>query len=390
MGSVRLSLKRSLLLSAFFGASLYSTVALAQNNGGDDTTTTERGTTTTGRQQSSVRTTQTRVTSTPTNTPIPTSTPSTSSVSFQPPTLGQTTTTSPTGALPTLSGLPTLSKTQYDTSVPNYPAPTIPPTNNAPFMNHSTLPDGTVFIAVGAILGAFGLAILAWRGILACLLHRSVERAAMAQHIATDKAATFPPPPAPFYKFLDRDSSPSLGPGGPAGNRKSHRGPTPSATPSQTNLFFSPTAAPAAGAAGATSHRDSRFLPSGFYAAAAPVAGGGVVQHGHNANSISLSNLRPASRGYVGGPQPSPPDSPNNGPVRQSRNISSSSINLNRPPSGRAPSAFLDDMLDDPATQGMFPPAGVMPPQRTDQPFGPATGYGQQHSQSHSQGHARY
>ncbi len=45
-------------------------------------------------------------------------------------------------------------------------------------MNRSTLPDGTVFIAVGAILGAFGTAIsLLWRGIVACLLHRSVDGA---------------------------------------------------------------------------------------------------------------------------------------------------------------------------------------------------------------------
>ncbi|KAK0727270.1 hypothetical protein B0T26DRAFT_625371, partial [Lasiosphaeria miniovina] len=221
-------------------------------------------------------------------------------------------------------------------------------------MNRSTLPDGTVFIAVGAILGVFGLAILAWRGIVVCLLHRSVERANLEQHRQNDKAATFPPPPAPFYKFLDRDSSPSI-PGGPA-TRKSHRGPTPSATPSQTNLFFSPTAQGSSSAAGVASqgNRDSRFLPPGFYASSA--AATGAPGHGHG-NSISMSNLRPASRGgHVSAPGSSPPDSPDMGPrmVGGSRNFSSSSVNLNRPPSGRAPSAFLDDLLDD--QPGQFPP----------------------------------
>ena len=234
-------------------------------------------------------------------------------------------------------------------AIPDYPPPTVPPTHKAPFMNHSTLPDGTVFICVGAILGAFGLAILAWRGIVACLLHRSVERAAMAQHIANDKASSFPPPPAHFYKFLQRDPSPSQGAAGAKpghGHKKSHRGPTPSATPSQTNLFFSPTAAPV-GSSGVTSAsaRESRFLPSGFYAPASPMAG-------HNANtSISMSTLRPSSRPRSGLMEPSPPESPNVGPRT---NFSSSSVNLNVPPTGRAPSMYLEDLLDD-QQGGQFP-----------------------------------
>jgi hypothetical protein len=247
-------------------------------------------------------------------------------------------------------------------------------------MNHSTLPDGTVFIAVGAILGAFGLAILAWRGIVACLLHRSVERAAMAQHAANNaplgkggdkNAASFPAPPAQFYKYIERESSASLAGagmgGGAAGSagRRTHRGPTPSATPSQTNLFFSPTAAGSASALGSAtgaSNRDSaRFLPSGFYASASPVPGGGGGHgHGHG-NSISMSTLRPSSRGRALGP--SPPESPDVGSRVVSRNFSTSSLNLNRPPSpgARAPSAYLDDLLDE--QPGMFPPSGTPSPQ---------------------------
>ncbi|KAK1770346.1 hypothetical protein QBC33DRAFT_555833 [Phialemonium atrogriseum] len=212
------------------------------------------------------------------------------------------------------------------------------------------MPDGTVFIAVGAILGAFGAAVLIWRGVVACLLHRSVEKAAMAQHAANDKAA-FPAPPAPFYKYTDRDSTPSLPAGATSarGQRRTHRGPTPSATPSQTNLFFSPTASGSIGGMGNGGNRDSRYLPSGFYAS---TSASPVPTHGH-ANSISLSNLRPASRGPAG---PSPPDSPSLGPrgTPTPRNFSTSSFNLNRPPSERAPSAYLDDLLDE--QPGAFPP----------------------------------
>ena len=247
-----------------------------------------------------------------------------------------------------LTGLPTLTKNK---PIPTYPAPTVPPTNNAPFMQHSSAPNGTVFIAVGAILGAFGLAILIWRGVVGFLLHRSVERAAQAQHAENAKAG-FPAPPAPFYKYTDNASNMSLSTG--RGVRRTNRGPIPSTTPSVSNLFFSPTAAASGNGGG---NRGSTFLPSGFYAAGNSSPGG----HEH---SISMTNLRPdSSRGPFANPSrntlgPSPPDSPL---VHPRRDISSSSLNLNRPPSQRAPSAFLEDLLaDDPSS---LPPPH-MPPSR--------------------------
>lgn len=109
------------------------------------------------------------------------------------------------------------------------------------------------------------------------------------------------------------------------------------------------------GAGAGSSNRDSRFLPSGFYASASPNpggagavgggGGGGGHQHG---NSVSLSTLRPASRGRGQMMGPSPPESPSIDP-RMGGGFSSSSLNLNRPPSAgaRAPSAYLDDLLDD-------------------------------------------
>ncbi|RMJ15994.1 hypothetical protein CDV36_004344 [Fusarium kuroshium] len=237
------------------------------------------------------------------------------------------------------TGLPTLTKVK---AIPTYPAATVPPTNNAPFMQHSSAPDGTIFIAVGAILGALGAAILLWRLIVGILLHRSVERAAKAQHDANAKQG-FPAPPAPFYKYTDTGSTMSLSAG--RGVRRTTRGPVLSSTPSASNLFFSPTAA--ASGNGGAGNRGSAFLPSGFYAAGTSSPGG---SHEH---SISLTNLRPDSRGQFGNPSRhtlniTPPESPS---VVARRDISSSSVNLNRPPSQRAPSAFLDDLLaDDPSS----------------------------------------
>ncbi|KAG7125585.1 hypothetical protein HYQ45_013107 [Verticillium longisporum] len=246
--------------------------------------------------------------------------------------------------------------------IPTYAPAAVPPTLHAPFMQHSTAPEGTVFIAVGAILGAFGLGVLLWRGIVACLLHRSVRRAAMEQHSANDKAA-FPAPPAHFYKYSDHNSSLSLAGAAAAGRgvRRTNRGPVPSGTPSQSNLFFSPTAAAGANA-GTAGSRDSRFLPSGFYAAGSSSPGGNPHQH-----SISLTNLhpRPDSRGNGLGapvgravPQHSPPESPQ---FTARREMSTSTLNLAAPAHGaRAPSAYLEDLLDE--NPQAFPPSNMPPP----------------------------
>ncbi|KAM0518522.1 hypothetical protein ACHAPE_004285 [Trichoderma viride] len=241
------------------------------------------------------------------------------------------------------TGLPTL--TGPGGPIPTYPAPTVPPTKNAPFMKHSSAPDGTVFIAVGAILGAFGLGVLLWRVIVSFLLHRSVRRAALAQHEANTKTG-FPAPPAPFYKYSDHASpaAPSSGRGVRRTNRNTM---TPSAAPSQSNLFFSPTAA----GSNAPGARGSAFLPSGFYAA------GNSSPGGQQGPSISLTNLRPESTSYPNGSRgslmgPSPPDSPHFSPRRD---MSSSSVNLNtRQPGQRAPSAYLEDLLAD--EPGSLPP----------------------------------
>lgn len=239
-------------------------------------------------------------------------------------------------------GLPAL--TGIGAAAPTYPPASVPPTKNAPFMQQSSAPEGTVFIAVGAVLGAFGVAILLWRAIVSLLLHRSVERATMAQHDRDTKSG-FPAPPAPFYKYSDRDSSPSFGPAGSStgrGTRRTNRGPIPSANLSQGNLFFSPTAV--TGNAGAN-NRASGFLPSGFYAAGSATPGSQSANNG-----ISMSNLRPDSRGHYVATRPSPPGSPAMSASRGDLNQSTASLSMPLAPGQRAPSAYLEDLLADDAS----------------------------------------
>ncbi|KAM3546707.1 hypothetical protein ARSEF1564_000283 [Beauveria bassiana] len=250
-----------------------------------------------------------------------------------------------------ITGLPTLTNIA---AIPTYPPPAVPDTKDAPFMQSSSAPEGTVFIAVGAILGAFFLAVLIWRAIVSLLLHRSVERASKAQHVANTKkksaaAAAFPAPPAPFYKYTDQESTRSLGQSPRRANRRSTRGPDPSNNPSQSNLFFSPTAANS----GAAGNRGSAYLPSGFY------AGSAAASH-QQSQSIGMANLNPASGQYANGSRNnlggSPPESPM---FHARRDASTSSINLAAPlqPGQRAPSAYLEDLLaEDPSA---FPPQSM-------------------------------
>ncbi|KAJ3562728.1 hypothetical protein NPX13_g8459 [Xylaria arbuscula] len=347
---------RSIILGL---AAAFATPAIAQNNNDDDDDDTDSSTSASADDNTTTATEDDATTST-TEAAASTTTDDTESTSSLPDIdeTSTTTTTSSTRSTTTQASTTTQSSVPAITSgttdggplptLPgsySYPAPAVPPTNNAPFMQKSNLPQGTVFIAVGAILGAFAVAILIWRAVVACLLHRSVKRATLAQQVANDKNS-YPPPSTPFYKYSDHASSLSLS--NTPGTRPSRklRGPVPSGTPSQSNLFFSPTAP--AGANNAA-NRESRFLPSGFYAS------GAASPQGHE-HSISLTNLRPDSRGHSRILEPSPPESPNLAPPHNvgRRNFSSSTLNLNRPASGRAPSAFLEDLLGDQPEQ--FPP----------------------------------
>ncbi|KAJ5497037.1 hypothetical protein N7463_009024 [Penicillium fimorum] len=214
---------------------------------------------------------------------------------------------------------------------------TIPPIANAPYMQESNAPEGTLFIAVGAALGLIGLVLLAWHAMVAWFVNRSVRRAAM-MHASESKRLlrgsrkkrSIPYSAAPATDV----SLHKLG----AATRASYK---PNRVPSASSgLFFSPTAGgPTAShaslhAAGSAGNRASTYLPAGYYAAAgssnpapdplySPTAGlsspslppAGVYHDSHNQR-----------HSYVG--------------------ASTSSLNLNQAPQGRAPSAYLEDLFE--------------------------------------------
>ena len=260
---------------------------------------------------------------------------------------------------PGLTGLPKLAQD-------NYPAPTVPPTADAPFMQKSSLPDGTVFICVGAALGFIGLLVLAWRGLVAWSLHRSVKRAANAQSSkysrVGDPRANTGKPTGPYFNpgpgsTLSLDHLGASGKGG-AKTPASARG----------SLFFSPTAGTGTQTPG---NRGSSYLPAGYYAAgnSAPSGGSGMTHIG--GGGIGLSNLTPQNHRYsrarsIG---PSPPGSPSLPPSRGADSTlgklntagltmhgSNSSLNLSAPPQGRAPSAYLEELFEN-------HPPGTPPPE---------------------------
>jgi hypothetical protein len=241
------------------------------------------------------------------------------------------------------SGLPTLAG-----AYKIIPA-SVPPLAGAPYMQTSSLPEGTVFIAVGAILGFFAMSVLLWRALVAWSLHRSVKRA--TQHtVMSDTKALFGQNSAPVYaKFQERDSMIDLaGSGGKSGKKSGIPTMAPNAA-SASSLFFSPTAGAAMNNAG---NRGSNYLPAGYYAAgaSAPNNNQSHVSLGQGP-AISLSNLARQSQGYsrarsIG---PSPPESP--GLYHDEPGMhSSSTLNLNRSHQSheRPPSAYLDEMFDVP------------------------------------------
>lgn len=213
-----------------------------------------------------------------------------------------------------LTGLPTIEGASIPTLV-------IPFTADAPFMQKSTLPEGTVFIAVGAVLAFLGFCVVLWRGVIAWTINRSVKKAALASMMASDiksGAGWLSNPLKPsggFYKHAPDGSNMSLdnltSAGKPISNsrhtkiRDNKNGP-PS---NSANLFFSPTASVGAGTApmaGLSTQRGSSYLPAGYYASPSAQAGGGA------SNTMIGGGLAPGYQGArprssVGTPEPDSP-----------------------------------------------------------------------------------
>lgn len=196
----------------------------------------------------------------------------------------------------------------------------VPDTAAAPFMQKSNLPDGTVFICVGAALGFFGASILAWRALVAWSLHRSVKRAAQAQNLADIKAmSSVPGKKRGMYNVVGANSNMSLdhlsaAPPGTSRPQKPFASNANSGTPpkSTSSLFFSPTAGGATGLRDSVVNRSSNYLPAGYYAAGnSQPAQGSPVMHvgGHNPHLSTHSLITPGNR-YSTRSGISPPGSP--------------------------------------------------------------------------------
>jgi hypothetical protein len=285
-----------------------------------------------------------------------------------------------------LSGLPTLAGV-------GIPKIQIPDTAGAAFMQKSDLPDGTVFICVGAILAFLAAAVLAWRGLVAWSLHRSVQRAAMAQNTADMKAmSAVPGKKRGMYNVVGANSTMSLDhlAAAPIGTSKSNKpfAQAPGGTPpgkSASSLFFSPTAGGATGLRDSV-NRSSNYLPAGYYPTgnAAPAQGSPVTHVGGNLSTNSLaapgnrfshrsglsepdSPALPPSRGGYPRAPPSreglsmynrnsvatlgTPRDTRSGVYGHTSNENVSQLSLNVPggtnvAGGRAPSAYLEDLFE--------------------------------------------
>ncbi len=251
-------------------------------------------------------------------------------------------TTSDSAGLPKITDLPTLSGAY------NYPAPSVPPTSKAPYMQHSNLPEGTVFIAVGAALGFFALVIIAWRGLVAWSVNRSVRRSATSGYSAVGESS---------YDKSDRRKSGPYSTVAPIGSTMSleklvssnRTGTAGSKTPRDSNLFFSPTAGAGMHTPG---NRNSGYLPSGYYASSTAAPGGGTGMTTLGTPGDRGSKLRPQSGVYASTRHldQSPPDSPNVRPSTAglTSRDSRSSLNLSTITGSRAPSTYLDDLMNAP------------------------------------------
>ncbi|GIJ91526.1 hypothetical protein Asppvi_010493 [Aspergillus pseudoviridinutans] len=239
------------------------------------------------------------------------------------------------------------------TSTDGFPVVTVPPTADAPYMQKSNTPEGTVFIAVGAALGLIGLSVLAWRGLVAWSVNRSVRRAAL-MHASEKKGLLRSKRKRSSRHSRALPATMSLEKL-PPHHRNSYN-PRASNIPSTgSGLFFSPTAGAGMHTSG---NRGSSYLPAGYYAA------GNAAPAGSQNIPYSTPEMRPHSQGYIRTKSnPSPPRSPglspsglhdNNydPPTRHSYVAgSTSSLNLASPTHGRTPSAFLEDLFESHAPQ---------------------------------------
>ena len=267
------------------------------------------------------------------------------------------------------------------------PTIVVPWTAGAPYMQKSSLPEGTFFIAVGAVLAFFGACILLWRGMVAWSINRSVKRTALASMQLNEKQ-----PRSGLnwrsssgnngYNRVSTGGKGSLYKDAGAMSTVSLDNLTAAGKHKPQNLFFSPTMQAAQNRDSV--HRNSGYMPSGYYASpAASQAAGGMPMttvgglapgHGHSNRYSAMSGqsgysppsspgLPPQSRGSTIAPRdtrsrdglraPQGRDGYSSNrnsaylhgqPSTSSLMVGSNSVSDLAP--SRAPSAYLEELMD--------------------------------------------
>lgn len=255
------------------------------------------------------------------------------------------------------SGLPTLSST-------GVPVPTIViPTNEYnPFLKQQSVPEGTVFIAVGSILGAIAIAVVAWNIALAIINRRN-----------TRNFTEFGVNPVPLMTEVTDTNNQGNNSGGGSGLESSgvgmfnanNKDSSRSRSMINSGLFFSPTAQVLSsanqqnssmtnpsltssngstlgvGVMGAPgTSRASVYVPAGYYDGTN--GGAKSVRHMsmYSMSNVSVANTppprMPSASGYL---MPSAGSS-----SRLSQNLQDEDFSQPKQ-TNRAPSAYLDDFL---------------------------------------------
>ncbi|QIX00112.1 hypothetical protein AMS68_005629 [Peltaster fructicola] len=210
------------------------------------------------------------------------------------------------------SGYPTIAGAGIPTMI-------VPNTAGAPFMQQQTMPEGTVFIAVGAVLAFLGACVLLWRGAVAWKNIKELGGAGSGYNPAF-KGAT----------YHDLGSSVSMEALTPTGKQmKTHFKDIDSGRstpPPAANLFFSPTAQGRnVNSIYSEGNRNSSYLPAGYYAQPSSQVAGG------NRNTVIGGTVPPFARNSAY--EPSPPGSPALRPTNGSLHPRVSHDNLRAPPS---------------------------------------------------------
>ncbi|KAF1824373.1 uncharacterized protein K489DRAFT_378783 [Dissoconium aciculare CBS 342.82] len=245
--------------------------------------------------------------------------PGTTSQTTSAATTGSTTANAGTGTTFHLSDLPTIQGAGIPTIV-------VPYTANAPFMQKSSLPEGTVFIAVGATLAFLGACVLLWRVLVAWSINRSVKRAAMTSVRGPEKSTTWGSSTRQAYqKEYEPGNSMSMDALTSSGKpiksfRDQDNNSRGSGVVPPAGLFFSPTANAQQrnSAVNPDGNRGSSYLPAGYYASPSAQAAGGA------GTTLIGSSLAPYARTNSMNNTPSPPVSPALPPTSQPYNRSAS------------------------------------------------------------------